>query len=263
MNEAEWMACTDPTSMLAFVSDRAGANRLRWFALACACRVEHLLGAGGAVADFAEESVPRARAALEWMEQATEAEGLPEPHAPRPEIRNPNAWLDNWAFQIPNVSAADHALKAVYYATRERLFEDYEFVWPRGSPMGAALEARRAVACKAAGRAPRNAGPPWHRAWMAAHDAEAIVQAGLLRCILGNLFHPPPVLDPGWIVWQNGTIRKLAQAIYRDYAFDRLPILADALEEAGCTDAEILAHCRQPSEHARGCWVVDLLLGRQ
>ncbi len=45
-------------------------------------------------------------------------------------------------------------------------------------------------------------------------------------------------------------------------AFDRLPILADALEEAGCRDADILGHCREPGEHVRGCWVVDLVLGK-
>ena len=56
---------------------------------------------------------------------------------------------------------------------------------------------------------------------------------------------------------------KLAQGIYDDRAFDRMPVLADALEEAGCYDADILAHCRQPGEHVRGCWVVDLLLGKE
>jgi hypothetical protein len=55
---------------------------------------------------------------------------------------------------------------------------------------------------------------------------------------------------------------KLAQAIYDDRAFDRLPILADALEDAGCHDAGILAHCRGPGPHVKGCWVVDLLLGK-
>ena len=52
------------------------------------------------------------------------------------------------------------------------------------------------------------------------------------------------------------------QAIYDDRTFDRLPILADALEDAGCSAADILAHCRSGGEHVRGCWVVDLLLGK-
>ena len=54
-----------------------------------------------------------------------------------------------------------------------------------------------------------------------------------------------------------------AQAIYDDRALERLPVLADALEEAGCTDAAILEHCRGPGPHVRGCWVIDLLLGKE
>src|SRR5437762_722095 len=61
----------------------------------------------------------------------------------------------------------------------------------------------------------------------------------------------------------DGIIPRLAQAVYEERAFERLPVLADALEEAGCTDAAILDHCRSPGPHARGCWVVDLLLGRE
>jgi hypothetical protein len=55
----------------------------------------------------------------------------------------------------------------------------------------------------------------------------------------------------------------MAQAIYDERAFDRMPNLADALEETGCTNQDILSHCREPGEHARGCWVVDLVLGKE
>jgi hypothetical protein len=65
-----------------------------------------------------------------------------------------------------------------------------------------------------------------------------------------------------WLAWNENTVPRLAQTIYDERAFDRLPILADALEEAGCTDTAILDHCRQPGEHYRGCWAVDLLLGK-
>jgi hypothetical protein len=91
--------------------------------------------------------------------------------------------------------------------------------------------------------------------------AGKIIQADLFRDIFGNPFHPI-ILDPYWFTWNDRTIPRLAQAIYDDRAFDRLPILADALEEAGCTDAAILDHCRQSGVHARGCWLVDLLLGK-
>jgi hypothetical protein len=86
-------------------------------------------------------------------------------------------------------------------------------------------------------------------------------QADLLRCIVGNPFRAVSI-DPSWLTWNDRTIPALADAIYTDSAFDRLPILADALEEAGCDNAEILNHCRGPSPHARGCWVIDLLLGK-
>lgn len=65
-----------------------------------------------------------------------------------------------------------------------------------------------------------------------------------------------------WFAWNAGTVAKLARAIRDDRRFDLMPILADALEEAGCTDADILGHCRGPGPHVRGCWVVDLILGK-
>ena len=63
--------------------------------------------------------------------------------------------------------------------------------------------------------------------------------------------------------WRTGNVTALAQSIYDDCAFDRLPILTDALEDAGCDNAEILQHCRQPGEHVRACWVVDLILSKE
>jgi hypothetical protein len=96
----------------------------------------------------------------------------------------------------------------------------------------------------------------------AAVEAECATQAGLLRCIFGNPFQPV-TLDSALLKWKDGTIVNLAQTVYDDRAFDRLPVLADALEKAGCQAADILRHCRQPGEHVRGCWVVDLLLGKQ
>jgi hypothetical protein len=58
-------------------------------------------------------------------------------------------------------------------------------------------------------------------------------------------------------------VRTLAVGIYKETAFDRFPILADALEDAGCDNADILNHCRGPGPHVRGCWVIDLLLGKE
>ncbi len=79
------------------------------------------------------------------------------------------------------------------------------------------------------------------------------------RDVAGNPFRPI-VADPEWL---TPTVQAIAASIYEDRAFDRLPILADAFEEAGCTNADVLLHCRKPGEHVRGCWVVDLVLGKQ
>ena len=85
------------------------------------------------------------------------------------------------------------------------------------------------------------------------------LQGDYLRDIFGNPFRPV-IAD---LAWLTPTARSIADAIYRDRAFDRLPILADALEEAGCNNADVLLHCREPGEHIRGCWVVDLVLGKE
>lgn len=92
--------------------------------------------------------------------------------------------------------------------------------------------------------------------------AEQELQCSLFRDIFGNPFRPVKV-DPAWLVWNNRTVANLAQAIHDERTFDRLPILADALEDAGCTDPTILEHCRLPGLHVFGCWVLDLLLGKE
>jgi hypothetical protein len=106
----------------------------------------------------------------------------------------------------------------------------------------------------------------------AALDAGAQTQCAYLRDIYGNPFRPlPPKKGKRrWLEqWQiclssrDEAVRKLAQAICDDRQFDRLPELADALEDAGCEDSDLLQHCRQPGEHVRGCWVVDLILGKE
>jgi hypothetical protein len=81
----------------------------------------------------------------------------------------------------------------------------------------------------------------------------------LLRDIFGDPFQPVAIA-PSWL---TPRALKLALGIYEERAFDRMPILGDALEEAGCTDEAILDHCRQDREHVRGCWVVDLVLGKE
>lgn len=101
--------------------------------------------------------------------------------------------------------------------------------------------------------------------------AELREHAKLVRCIFGNPFRSvlrAIIADPAPFVasaptWIAADVVALAKAIYADRAFDGLPILADALEVAGCMNRDILDHCREPGPHARGCWVVDLVLGKK
>jgi len=85
-----------------------------------------------------------------------------------------------------------------------------------------------------------------------------VVARSLIRCVLGNPFRPVTV-DPTWI---TSTVVTLAEGIYQDRAFDRLPILADALQDAGCNEPTVLDHCRSEEPHVRGCWLIDLVLGK-
>ncbi|MBA4191715.1 MAG: hypothetical protein C0467_27360 [Planctomycetaceae bacterium] len=78
--------------------------------------------------------------------------------------------------------------------------------------------------------------------------------------IFGNPFRPV-VVDP---TWRTSTVTQLARGIYDDRTFDVLPILADALQDAGCDCDDILNHFRDPNAtHVRGCWALDLVLGKE
>jgi len=85
-------------------------------------------------------------------------------------------------------------------------------------------------------------------------------QCRLLREVLGNPYRPVRIA-PAWLALADGLVPALARSIYDGRAFDRMPILGDALEDAGCADATVLGHCRQSETHVRGCWLLDLLLG--
>jgi hypothetical protein len=91
-------------------------------------------------------------------------------------------------------------------------------------------------------------------AWEVAEAEHAV----MLRDIFGNPFRPV-TLDPAWL---TSDVLALARGIYDERAFDRMPILADALQDAGCNNDDVLNHCRDANAvHVRGCWLVDLLLG--
>jgi CheY-like chemotaxis protein len=88
-------------------------------------------------------------------------------------------------------------------------------------------------------------------------DLEAALRAGLLAA--GYCLPPSGVVafEPALLAWHAGLILALARSISREGAFHLLPVLGDALEDAGCTNADALAHCRTPGDHRRGCWVLD------
>lgn len=110
----------------------------------------------------------------------------------------------------------------------------------------------------------------YQAAWGTAHRAAHTVplgrrqeklqsQAELVRCIFGSLRFHSITAAPSWL---TPSVVSLARQMYDSRDFCPMPTFADALEEAGCDNTDILAHCRQPGEHVRGCWVVDLLLGK-
>jgi hypothetical protein len=116
----------------------------------------------------------------------------------------------------------------------------------------------------------------WYVAWAAAElrdipdgrEGEWKRQAALLRDILGNPFRPVSISSTV-LTWNDAVVVRLAQAAYEERQLPagtldngRLAVLADALEEAGCTDAEVLGHLLGPGPHVHGCWAVDLCLGK-
>jgi hypothetical protein len=226
MREADWLECKYPERMLEFLRGKASERRLRYFIVACARSV---------LPASADRDMIEALAVAERYADGTASErdltraraSLKTDHAARG-----RRWPELYSEHIRSVPA--------WHATRGQIFR-----WAGQASACCAWSTSRTLF---AGRQA-----------MSYPADELARQAAFIRDIFGNPFHSH-VLESGH---QTATVVALAQAIYDDRAFDRLPILADALEDAGCTDADILAHCRGGGEHVRGCWVVDLLLGKE
>lgn len=92
---------------------------------------------------------------------------------------------------------------------------------------------------------------------------DAASLADLLRELLGPLPFRPVVLDPQWLTWNDGCVRRMAEAIYEERRFADLPLLADALLDAGCDQDDLLRHLWRPDGHVLGCWALDRILGRE
>jgi hypothetical protein len=236
MTEAEWLACEDVRELLDSQVGRASIRKFRLFGTACCRRIWHLL---------VDE---RSRNAVSVAERY--ADGLAaeeEVDAARTQMVACRDEADGWA-----------------PAAAEAVLFDAPF-WNRGSPirrgLTAAWTAARALtatrtAADAAWRAVGEGGP----------ESERLRQLPLLRDIFQNPYRPGWV-HASWLAWNGGAVVKMAQAAYEEHHLPsgkldpaRLAVLADALEEAGCSVKEMLDHLRGTGPHVRGCWVVDLLL---
>jgi hypothetical protein len=105
--------------------------------------------------------------------------------------------------------------------------------------------------------------PRFASALVGKHGGDALeemsFQAALFRDVFGNPFRPTTISD----AWKTRPVLDLARQMYGSRDFSAMPILADALQDAGCEDQDVLTHCRSGGPHVRGCWVVDLILGKQ
>jgi hypothetical protein len=90
---------------------------------------------------------------------------------------------------------------------------------------------------------------------------EQQAQCQLFREVFGNPFRPI-TFDPAWLTWGSGVVVRIAQQIDDERRFEAMPVLGDALEEAGCVNSDILNHCRRPGPHVPGCWLLDLILDK-
>jgi hypothetical protein len=243
MTEPEWDSCTDAQQMLEFLQDRASQRRLMLFACGCCRRHWHLLPDESCktAVETAERFVDRlcSEEDLQLARQQMEAE-------------HPNL---HW----PQCCGSHAALAAYFAAFDARAADAFEAEHPlegKLSSMLVALKDEVAVLIAAAA---------CDHAREGSFAEERGVQCMLLRDIFGNPFRPLPEIDLAWVQQSDSIVQKLAEGIYDDRAFtpERMNVLADALEDAGCTDPELLGHLRGPGVHVRGCWPVDLLLGRE
>jgi hypothetical protein len=246
MTEAEWLACADPEQMLDFLHGKASERKLRLFAVACCRRVWHLLS------DSSREGVDVIE---HFAERQTTSEQLAQVHrAARRKVRDAS---DRSQKLPPRSLESDLA----YRDSQQALLVLYAAAPTDGFVGMVALYSSQCACRELAGYRPTYDEAAF-LAWHQLVDADMALQANVLRDVCGNPFRPVSA-NPNWLTWNGGIVPKLAQAIYDERRFQDLPILADALEEAGCTNADLLDHCRRPGEHFRGCWAVDLPLGKK
>jgi hypothetical protein len=239
MTENEWLAHDNPVPMLEFVAAQTSDRTLRLFLCACCARVVEGMGRRVTSAGRQIMSVEKIWSALRTVERF--ADGFCDTK----DLASARRFTDE----------ATHVPASIDYGGESGVDGEAETVraaaarWMTAGSAGGAV--RQALATLS-----------YHHAIggtlqsLAEHQRD---MAGWLRDVVGNPFRPVEV-DPTWLAWNGGAVVTLAQSIYDGSKFANLPILADALEEAGCTDADILGHCRGPEPHVRGCWVLDLFV---
>jgi hypothetical protein len=227
--------------MLAFVHAKAGDRKLRLFTCACCRRLWHLLAdeasrAAVVTAELAADGLVQTGALRQACGRANAA------YRARRQLAGRTSCLVEGAPAYWAASATADASRVAWLAA-----EDAAALSARG------LHLPGLVALLAAG-----ARQPECQGRRSACVAEENFQSQLLRCIIGNPFRPAAI-DPSWL---TAPVVGLARAAYDLRDFGRLADLADALEEAGYGDAGVLGHLRAKDGHARGCWAVDLILGK-
>jgi hypothetical protein len=267
MTESEWNQAPDPHRMIQYIDGSASDRKLRLFACACCRRIWDLIEGElhRRAVEIAERFADGTGRVVEWEK----GEGKGRHLRFRNMIKEP---------EKAGESVEREALLRELEEDRNGLSEEaricrYQQISPEVTAEWT-LELRCDMAWTVADFASRLRAAPIHywkqpfnapvfkepdvSSFKQARRGEMTVQAAFLRDIIGNPFRPV-ALERGWLIHQVVT---LARAIYEDRAFSQMPTLGLALEEAGCGSADILAHCRSPSEHVRGCWVVDAILGK-
>jgi hypothetical protein len=249
MDEAEWLACTNLRAILMRVRKKSD-RKLRLLAAACTRRVWHLFPHPSfqevvvAVERFADGLISQ-NELLARKESAKEASKAIR----RTATRSSQDWS----------TAGTKTYHAILAITRAKAGQVARTV--SGEVAIAVLFAALAQAeARDLGFEER------YRAEDAAEDAELRAHCSLARDLFDNPFRPV-VFDPAW---RTTSVTALAQAAYDNRTLpagtlesDRLAILADALEEVGCTDPDIMGHLRGPGPHVRGCHVIDQITGRE
>jgi hypothetical protein len=228
MTEKGWQNCTDPRRMLEFLQGKASERKLRLFAVACCRRVLHLMLASKAY---------QIGEAIEVAERSTDGVAESDRLA---------YFRDIIPFDYEESAAIALCSLNEHRGARDCAECTSIIAGGKINPgnRGRSKQARKVV-----------------RDSRASRQLEKKKQAALLGDIFGNPFRPV-TLDPTWLTWQGRLLVSMAQRMYDSRDFSDMPVLADALEEAGCSDQDILGHCRSGGEHVRGCWVVDLILGK-